>query len=128
MAYGNFILDKGYDAASALVKFRAVKFHANPEAVTAVTGATDAVLGVSQFDVTTAELAKNKGASVRVQGITEWEAGGAITKGAYVTVDSVGRCVAAATGNKIWGIAYQAASTSGDRVAVEITKAGGVMP
>jgi hypothetical protein len=128
MAYGNFILDKGYDAASVLTKFRAVKFHANPEAVTAITGATDLVHGVSQFDVTTAELAKNKGASVRVDGVTEWEAGGAITKGAFVTIDSAGRCVAAATGNKIWGQAWQAASTSGDRVAVQLLKAGGVMP
>lgn len=91
MAYGNFILDKGYDADAALTKFRAVK--RTSTGVTPVTASTDALLGIAQYGVTTDEIAKGKGASVREMGISEWEAGGAVALGAEVMADSSGRCV-----------------------------------
>lgn len=120
-AYGNFMLDKGYDAEAALTKYRAVKVGSGVEGVTPITVAGETGVGVSQFDVTTGEIARGKGASVREQGITEWEAGGAIGKGVPVTVDSVGRCVTAVDGNYIWGESRQSASGSGKRIAVTLS-------
>lgn len=119
-AYGNFLLDKGYDSEAAVVKFRAVKAGTGVEAAIQVSSAGEDGLGVAQFDVTTAEVAKGKGVSVREQGITEWEAGAAVTRGAAVTVDSSGRCVPAVSTNVIWGTARQAASGSGKRIAVTL--------
>lgn len=123
-AYGNFTgRDKGYDAEAAITKFRAVKGGATAEGVTAVTAATDVIRGVAQFGVTAAEILRGKGATVRMDGITEWEAGAAIAKDAALTIDAVGRCVTAAAGNDVWGYALQAASGSGVRIAVNMTRA-----
>lgn len=127
-AYGNFVLDKGYDAAAALTKFRFVKQTANAEEVTPVTAATDVTHGVAQFGVTAAELLQGKGASVRLEGISEVEAGAAVAKGAEVMSDTSGRCVTAATaGNRVVGVALQAASASGDRIAVRLALPGRVL-
>lgn len=121
-AYGNFGLDKGFDADSAIVKFRGVKFGSTDEGVTAITVAGETGVGVAQFGVTSDEIAKGKGASVRESGITEWECGGTVERGDQVTVDNVGRCVQAAGADFIWGVARQSGST-GDRIAVTLTGA-----
>lgn len=119
-ATGNFVLDKGFDAESALTKFRAVKAGATAEGVTAITVAGEDGIGVEQFGVPTADLTRGKGASVRVEGITEWEAGAAIAREADVTVDSVGRCVTAVSTNRIWGKARQATGAAGNRISVQL--------
>jgi|SRR6185295_19091339 len=119
-AIGNYQRDKGYDTDAALTKFRAVKPGASAESVTPCTVLGEAGLGVSQFAVSAAELAKGKGASIREDGTTEWEAGAAITRGADVTVDANGRCVAAAATQRVWGVARQAASGAGVRIAVDL--------
>ena len=119
-ATGNFLLDKGYDADAVTTKFRAVKAGATAESVTPVTVAGEDGMGVSQFGVTAAELVKGKGCSVRVHGITEFEAGAAIAREADVTVDASGRCVTAAAGNRVWGKAKQAASGIGVRISVDL--------
>ena len=119
-AFGNFILDKGYDADAAITVFRAVKAGTSPESVTPVSVAGEDGMGVAQFGVSAGELAKGKGASVRVHGITEFEAGGVIAREVDVTVDASGRCVAAAAGNRVWGKAKQAASGAGVRIAVDL--------
>src|SRR4051812_48889974 len=110
-AFGNFELDKGYDADAVITKFRAVKLGATAESVAPVVASTDRTHGISQFGVTAAELAKGKGASVRLEGISEWEAGAAIAKGAEVMADASGRCItrAAGAGNVVCGVALQAA-------------------
>jgi len=56
-ATANYIQNKGYNAAVALTKYRAVKFSA-AETVTPVTGVTDVVAGIAQFDVTAGEILK----------------------------------------------------------------------
>lgn len=117
---GNFIRDKGYDAESVLIKFRAVKAGATAEGVTAITVAGEDGMGVEQFGVPAADLTRGKGASVRVDGATEWEAGAAIAREADVTVDNVGRCVTAVATNRIWGKAKQAAGASGNRITVDL--------
>lgn len=123
-AYGNYGRDKGYDAEAAITKFRAVKVGSGAEGVTPVTADTDLIVGVAQFGVTADEILQGKGASVREEGITEWEAGGAITMGALVGVDSSGRCIALASGKRCHGRARQAASGSGKRIAVDLTRNG----
>lgn len=122
-AYGNFVRDKGYDldAGQTLTKYRAVKEGTDPESVTPITIQGEDGLGVVQFGVTAAELLQGKGASVREEGITEWEAGAAVARSQYVTVDTAGRCIPASAGEVVWGRARQAASGSGKRIAVAIT-------
>jgi len=128
MAYGNFVLDKGYRAAAAITKFRAVKFSA-AETVTPVTANTDQIAGFAQFTVATAEIARGKGCLTRTMGITEAEATGAIAVGNQVQMESDGRVSAAvgASGKRIVGRCVGHASTNaGDRIALHLTLNGGV--
>lgn len=129
MAWGNFLLDIGFDAGSALTKFRAVKFAATAETVTAVTANTDAIAGFSQFTVTTADLTRGKGASVRVDGVTEAEASTAIALGDRVTLEADGRVsvLVGSSGKRIVGRCVGNPSTNaGDRIALLVTLHGGV--
>lgn len=122
MSVGNYVLDKGRVPESALSQYRAVKAGTGEESVTAVTADTDIIEGVVQFAVSAGELTKGKRASVRLEGITPWEAGAAITKGALVGVDSSGRCITAASGKRVHGRALYAAGGSGDVIGVELMK------
>jgi len=123
-AVGNFIRDKGYDADAAITKFRAVKAGASAESVTPCTVLGETGIGISQFGVTAGELAKGKGASVREDGTTEWEVGsanaGVIGRGVDVTVAADGRCQVAAAGHRVWGVARQASTAAGQRIAVDL--------
>jgi hypothetical protein len=128
MAYGNFVLDKGYNAAGALTKFRAVKF-SGTELVTAVTAITDQIAGFAQFSVSAAEILKGKGAVVRTEGITEAEATGAVPVGSSVSIAADGRVKVAATGERVVGQCVGHASVNaGDRIALEISKSGHLSP
>lgn len=128
MAHGNFVLDKGYDAAAAITKFRAVKFSA-AETVTPVTADTDVIAGFAQFSVSTAEIAKGKGASVRQGGITEAEATGAIAVGQLVTLAADGRVTAATSGDRVVGTCVGVPSTNaGDRIALAVVMSGPLAP
>lgn len=119
------MLDKGFDAAAAITKFRGVKFSANPEEVTPITVLGEDGIGVAQYDVSAAEILKGKGVSVALEGITEMEASAAIAKGAEVTVAADGRVVTCAAGGtqRIWGRAMQAASGAGVRISVFLNAA-----
>lgn len=120
MAWGNFILDKGYDAAAAITKFRGVKFSAD-QTVTPVTAITDNPIGWAQFGVTAAEILRGKGASVRTNGITEAEATGAIAIGVMCQLEADGRVSAlvGASGKRIVGQCVGAPSANaGDRIAM----------
>lgn len=122
MAFGNFLLDKGYACAAAVTKFYAVKFSAE-ETVTPVTAITDRIAGFAQFGVSTAEIAKGKGAPVRRQGITEAVATGAIAVGTQVQLEADGRVSQAvgASGKRIVGVCVGSPSTNAnDRIALEI--------
>jgi hypothetical protein len=128
MAYGNFLLDKGYRAAAAMTKFYAVKFSA-AETVTPVTANTDLIAGFVQFGVTSNEITRGKGASVRTDGISEAVATGAITVGQQVQLESDGRVSAlvGSSGKRIVGRCVGHASTNaGDRIALRVTINGGV--
>lgn len=128
-ATGNFILDKGYRAAAALTKFRAVKFSA-AETVTPVTAIGDMIAGFAQFSVTSGEITKGKGASVRLQGITEAEASAAIAVGALCELVSDGRVrtATASSGARVVGRCVGAPSTNaGDRISLEVDISGGLV-
>lgn len=124
MATGNFVIDKGYKAAAAITKFRAVKYSA-VETVTPVTAATDKIAGFAQFSVATAEIAKGKGASVRLDGITEAEVGDAtdIAVGDWVEMMADGKVkkAVAASGNRVVGMCVgHPSSNSGDRISLRL--------
>lgn len=121
-AYGNYGRAKGYDADSQILKFRAVKFGTSAESVAPISAAGSTGVGISQFDCLTAEILLGKGVTVMEEGISEWECGGDVDRGAQVTVDNVGRCVEAAGADFIWGVARQTGA-SGDRIAVTLTGA-----
>lgn len=103
----NYIQWKGYDAAAALIRFRAVKFSA-AETVTPVTAITDAVAGVAQVDVTAAEILRGKGASIAVEGDTLMECAGNIAIGARVCINNVGQAITFTAGNRVIGHCVEA--------------------
>jgi len=126
MATGNYVLDKGYNAAAAITKFRAVKLTA-AETVGPVTAATDVVHGFAQFGVTGAEITRGKGASVRIEGITEAEASGAIAVGDIVTVEADGRVSSNESGQRVVGRCVGHPSTNaGDRISLLLDAQGGL--
>lgn len=128
MAYGNFVLDKGYNVSAAITKFRAVVY-TDTEEVGPVAANTDQIAGFAQFSVAAGEITKGKGASVRLEGITEAEATGAIAVGDEVTLEADGRVSAAvgASGKRIVGVCVGSPSTNaGDRIALRINLDGGV--
>src|SRR4029079_9478286 len=104
---GNYIQDKGYNAAAALTKFRAVKFSA-AETVTPVTADTDVIAGVVQHDVSAGEITRGKGASIRVEGDSQMECAGNIAIGALVTVNGSGQAVTVTTGDRVIGTCVEA--------------------
>lgn len=126
MATGNFVLDKGYDAAAALTKYKAVKFSAE-ETVTPVTAVTDIVAGFAQFGVTAGEITRGKGASIRVMGATEAVAGATCTVGALATVMADGSVRDAVTGSRVVGYFRQGAATGG-YASVELSLPGFLAP
>ncbi|SRR6266576_2524446 len=127
MAHGNFVLDKGYDAGGAITIYRAVKFSAE-QLVVPVAAVTDVIAGVAQFGVTVAEINRGKGASIRVEGASEWEAGGACTVGALAGLMADGRVHNAATGERVVGNFRQGAVNAGDRASVNIDTTGHLSP
>jgi|SRR6266576_1779247 len=127
MASGNFVLDKGYDAGGAIAKFHAVKYSGTAEEVVPVSSGDDNIAGFAQFEVTTPEIGQGKGASVRLLGITEAVAAGAIDVGDQCQLESDGRVSAAvaASGKRVVGKCVgNAASTAGDRISLLIDPVG----
>lgn len=118
-ATSNYLQDKGYNAAAAMTKFRAVKFSA-AETVTPTTGVNDLIAGVVQHDVTAGEILKGKGAAVRVEGDTLWEASEAITVGANVSIVADGRCAVAAATEMSHGICVEPAGAAGEYARVHL--------
>lgn len=124
----NYIQDKGYDAAAALTKFRAVKFTA-AETVGPVTADTDVVAGIVQHDVTAAEILRGKGASIRTEGDTLMECTGNIAINALVVIAADGRAVTGTAGDRVIGHCVEAnADGAGGFARVHLAPAGGIHP
>jgi hypothetical protein len=127
MAWGNFVLDKGFRTANAINKYYAVKMDSGNTTgyVTPVTGDTDVVAGFAQFGVSAAEVAKGKGASVRMDGVTVAIASAAVAVGQVVAVDTDGRVKPAAAGKRVVGICVgHPASNANDQISLMITPVG----
>jgi hypothetical protein len=125
-AYGNFILDKGWDVSGAITQYHFVKAD-GVGGVTQVTATTDNPLGVSQFHVTVSELARGKGASVRVEGISEVYCTGAVSAGDLVGLVADGSVRTAQSGDTIVGQAY-GAGADGERAPIALSLPGHVHP
>jgi hypothetical protein len=110
-------LFKSFTAGGAINAYRIVKLSTATTAVAAA-AATDSLIGVSA-DLT---VASGERVDVLLEGIAFVEAGAAVTIGAQVTSDSVGRCVTAApaagVNNRVIGIAMEDASAAGDVIRV----------
>lgn len=125
---GNYIQHKGYIAAAALTKFRAVKFSA-AETVTPVTADTDPIAGVAQHDVTAGEILKGKGASVAVEGDTVMECSANIAIGALVVITSDGRANTGTAGDRVIGHCVEAnADGAGGYARVHLNTDGAIHP
>lgn len=114
----NLVLAAAYTADAAIPKYRLVKFGTGDRNVTPAASATDACIGVSH------ELDASSGERLDVWhvGAAFVEAGAAVTRGAPITSDSVGRGVAAApaagANARVIGFALESASGAGDVIRV----------
>lgn len=129
MPWGNYLYDVGFNLASGqtATKFRAVKLDGNSEEVAGIAAISDDIVGFAQYGVTAAEVLRGKGVSVRVQGVTEAEAAGAIAVGARVQLEANGTVsqLVVASGKRFVGKCVGSpAVNAGDRIALLITSDG----
>ena len=126
MADSNYVLSRGFDVASGqtIAKRRFVKLSA-AETVTPVAAASDVPVGVARFDVSTAEVARGKGAEVQMMGIAEVEASVALAVGVLVGISANGRAAAAGAGVRTVGMVVGNPSTNaGDVISVMLNLPG----
>lgn len=122
--YGNFVLDKGYEADGPIGKCCAVK-QGSTDGSVAVAGAGDLILGFNQFEVTQDDIDNRQvGSSVRLMGISEAQVkvGQTVRAGHEVTTDTDGVVKEAVIGDHVCGVALTTITTgtAGQRVAVLI--------
>lgn len=127
MAGPNDILSKGFIVDTPIPKFYAVKL-SGKENVSVVDTAGELTEGICQEEIVQQDVDDGRKAAVRVLGISNCIAGAAITQGDEVTVAADGRVITAvaASGNRVLGIAQNAAAAAGDWVPVLLTPAGRV--
>lgn len=123
-AFGNYLMDKGYDVSAPIGMFYFVKGD-GAGGVTPVTATTDEPLGVAQFHVTASEILKGKGASVRVSGIAQVYCTGAVTLGDALGLVADGSVRTAASTDLIVGQA-RSDGASGGRCACQISLPGSI--
>jgi hypothetical protein len=108
---------KAFTAGAAIAAFRIVRFSA-AETVVQAAAATESMFGVNS-DLA---VANGERCEVMTDGIAWIEAGAAVTIGALITADSVGRAVAGApaagVNNRVIGVALDAATAAGDQIRV----------
>lgn len=84
--------------------------------------------GVNAIGIITADcedtVAVGDDLTVQIKDIGIWLSGGAITAGAELTSDADGKAVAATSGSFITAVALSEATKAGQRVSVQIVKAG----
>lgn len=128
MADSQFVISRGFDAAAAIVKFRAVKLTTAETTVTPVTAKTDVTVGISEFDCSAADILKGKGASVVMMGIAVMEASVAITVGQIVAAETDGRAKVAASTDRIVGLCVgNPAGGAGERISVLLSLPGTIL-
>jgi len=126
MATGNYLQDKGYNAAAAITKFRAVKFSAL-ETVTPITAEVDVPCGIAQVAVSAGEIVRGKGVSVRRFGASEMEASIAINPGQLVSITADGRAQVAVATERVIGVCDEGAANAGERIRVTLSLPGFIL-
>jgi hypothetical protein len=118
----NFVLDKGYQATTAITQFRAVTQVADT-GVKQTDAAAAVVLGVAQENISAADATSGRIADIRMMGITRAINGtaGALARSTLVATDNTGRVVAATTGQAAVGLTLSAATAQGDQVDLLLT-------
>lgn len=111
----NELLSRNFVAGAAIGAFRIVKFDTTDGTVIQAAAASDLSVGVCN----SVGPASGERVDVVVVGIADVEFGGTVTRGAMVTSDASGRGVAAASTNRVIGIA-QVSAVSGDIAPVLI--------
>lgn len=111
----NPLMTKALVATAAIAAFRIVKFDTTDDSVATAAAAADLSIGIVE------NVAPSAGERVDVvmAGIAEVTLGGTVARGASVTSDAQGRAVAAASTNRVIGMAL-ASGVVGDRVDVLI--------
>lgn len=100
--------------------------------VAAVSAITDNAVGVLQNQPLKAAVGVYKGgennaASVMVDGVSRVKTGAAVAAGVPVTIDSVGRVVAATSGQKVVGVTETASTAINQVVSVLLKPLGGIV-
>lgn len=112
----NPLLAVNFIADAAIPNNRLVKFGTGDRNVAVAAAATDSIIGV--VNEMPAGIATGERLDVVRVGIAWVEAGAAITRGALITSDAVGRAVTAApaagVNNRIIGVADESATAAGD--------------
>jgi len=112
----NPLLAVNFIADAAISNNRLVKFGTGDRNVAVAAAATDSIIGV--VNEMPAGIATGERVDVVRVGIAWVEAGAAITRGALITSDAVGRAVTAApaagANNRIIGVADESATAAGD--------------
>lgn len=119
MAIESRVWDESYDAAVDLSakQYFIVKLDANGRIVLAA-AAGDTLLGILQNDPS----ALGRPGTVRQLGISKAVAGAAITLGDEVISDGAGKVISTATaGDRILGVALEAAAADGDVISISMT-------
>lgn len=119
MTMRNDGLIKTFIAATAIARYSVVKLDSADKSVALATAKTDPLIGVLSNP---RDMAQGSRVDVIFSGIAEVRAGGTVTKGQWVTVDTSGRVVAASTTEERIGRALEAANSADDIIAIEINK------
>jgi hypothetical protein len=130
-AVGNYDRAKGYDTLVPLSKYTFVKFSGTADAsanpyVTTCAAKTDHVIGVSIFDVTSAELSRGKGASVLEEGISPVVASGTLVPGDLAGLTATGTVRTAQAGDRVVGLVHHGA-VDGELCTVDIELPGYIL-
>lgn len=125
MAGPNYVIDKGFKAGGAITKYTAVKLTA-AETVATSTSTVDAIIGISQEEISAADATAGRIVNVRLLGISRAIVGNATTTfGQFVTVNATGQVIGTTTaGQPVLGRVLQTVAVTGAHVDVVVVPAG----
>lgn len=115
----NPFLIKTFIAATAIPTNRVVKLAAGDHQVALATDIADPLIGLSNEPKAVAAGGR---IDVTFNGIANAEAGAAVNKGAWLSVDAQGRVITAVASAERIGKAIDAAVAAGDIIEIEILK------
>ncbi len=109
-------LEAGEDLSAEQYRFVDIDTARARSCVVTGDGGTARTVGVLQ----NAPDAVGNAATVGVQGVSRVEAGAAVVVGALVSADATGKAVTATTGERVLGVALEAASATGEIIPIKL--------